>query len=120
MAIVGLALLFAVSVTATDGAGGVEPEQVEAAAPTPEPSYGMWDRLADCESNGRWWIATGNGYYGGLQEDMAFWGRYGGLAYAPRPDLATRAQQIAVAQRGQAVQGWAAWPWCSRHLGLRG
>ncbi len=26
-----------------------------------------WDRLAHCESGGRWHIATGNGYYGGLQ-----------------------------------------------------
>jgi hypothetical protein len=50
---------------------------------------------------------------------MAFWRAYGGLAYAPRPDLATRSQQIAVAERGLAAQGFGAWPACSRRLGLR-
>jgi hypothetical protein len=84
-----------------------------------EPVYGVWDRLAQCESTGRWNANTGNGYYGGLQEDMTFWRNHGGLAYAARPDLASRATQIAVAQRGQAVQGWGAWPVCSRRVGLR-
>jgi hypothetical protein len=79
----------------------------------------VWDTLARCESEGRWHVNTGNGYYGGLQADMAFWRRYGGLAYAARPDLASREQQIVVATRGQAVQGWGAWPACSRRLGLR-
>ena len=79
----------------------------------------VWDRLAACESTSRWNVNTGNGYYGGLQQDMTFWRRHGGLAYAPRPDLAPRTAQIAVAQRGQTVQGWGAWPVCSRRLGLR-
>ena len=78
-----------------------------------------WDALAMCESTGRWFVNSGNGYYGGLQQDMTFWRRHGGLAYAPRPDLAPRTAQIAVAQRGLAVQGWGAWPVCSRRLGLR-
>lgn len=85
----------------------------------PEPAYGVWDRLAQCEATGNWHANTGNGYYGGLQEDMTFWRNHGGLAYAPRPDLASRAAQIAVAQRGQARQGWGAWPVCSRRVGLR-
>jgi hypothetical protein len=100
----------------SEGVGG-DPE-VEVVAPS-EPAYSLWDRLAYCESTGRWNINTGNGYYGGLQQDMTFWRRHGGLQYAPRPDLATRAQQIAVAQVGQAVQGWGAWPVCSRVVGLR-
>jgi hypothetical protein len=79
----------------------------------------VWAALAGCESTGRWNANTGNGYYGGLQQDLGFWRRYGGLAYAPRPDLATPSAQVVVAQRGQAVQGWAAWPACSRRLGLR-
>jgi len=87
-----------------------------AAAPA---AYGVWDRLAACESTSNWRANTGNGYYGGLQEDMAFWRNHGGMAYANRPDLASREAQIAVAQTGLAAQGWGAWPNCSRRLGLR-
>lgn len=72
-----------------------------------------WNALAACESSGNWQANTGNGYFGGLQQNLAFWANYGGLAYAPRPDLATREQQIAVARRGLAVQGPEAWPVCS-------
>ena len=78
----------------------------------------VWDRLAQCESSGDWHI-RGRRYSGGLQMDAVFWRRYGGPAYAPSPDQASRAQQIAIAERGLAVQGWGAWPYCSRHLGLR-
>jgi len=79
----------------------------------------VWDRVAQCESGGRWNINTGNGYRGGLQMDQTFWKRHGGLAYASAPHLASREAQIAVAERGLAVQGWGAWPTCSRRLGLR-
>jgi hypothetical protein len=92
--------------------------ELPVAASTP-PVPPVWKDLAGCESTGRWNANTGNGYYGGLQQDLGFWRRYGGLAYAPRPDLATPSAQVVVAQRGQAVQGWAAWPACSRRLGLR-
>ena len=85
----------------------------------PQPIYTVWDRLAQCESTSRWSANTGNGYYGGVQMDMTFWRRHGGGAYASRPDLASRNAQIAVAERGLAVQGWSAWPACSRKLGLR-
>ena len=83
------------------------------------PTSGVWAQLAQCESNGRWSTNSGNGYYGGLQEDLTFWRNYGGLAYAPRPDLASPAAQMAVAERGRARQGFQAWPACSRRLGLR-
>lgn len=79
----------------------------------------VWEALASCESDGNWRTNTRNGYYGGLQEDLVFWRRYGGLSYAARPDLATPEAQITVAQRGLASQGWRAWPLCSRRLGLR-
>lgn len=98
---------------------------IEEVADEPEPApvvvevSPVWDRLAACESSGIWSRNTGNGYYGGLQEDMTFWRNYGGPTYAPRPDLASKAAQISVAIRGQAVQGWGAWPRCSRMLGLR-
>ena len=78
----------------------------------------VWDRLAQCESSGDWHI-RGRRYSGGLQMDAVFWRRYGGPAFAPTPDQASRAEQIVVAERGLAVQGWQAWPACSRHLGLR-
>ena len=79
----------------------------------------VWDRLAVCESTSNWHANTGNGYYGGVQMDLTFWRRYGGTAFAARPDLASRESQVVVAERGLAVQGWAAWPACSRRLGLR-
>lgn len=84
-----------------------------------EPAYGLWDRVAQCEANGNWQSASNRIYKGGLQFDAPTWARYGGLAYAWRADFATRAQQIAVAERTLSVQGWQAWPRCSRILGLR-
>lgn len=79
-----------------------------------------WDRLAQCESSGNWAINTGNGYYGGVQFSASTWAAFGGTEYAPRADLATREQQIAVAEATQATQGWGAWPACSAKLGLSG
>lgn len=78
-----------------------------------------WDALAQCEATGNWAINTGNGYYGGVQFDQNTWERQGGLKYAPRADLATREEQIAIASRTQQTQGWGAWPSCSSRLGLR-
>jgi hypothetical protein len=75
-----------------------------------------WDGVAECESGGDWNINTGNGYQGGLQFSRSTWAAYGGLAYAPRADLATKGQQIAVAERTLAGQGAGAWPTCGRHL----
>ncbi len=77
-----------------------------------------WDRLAQCESGGNWSINTGNGYYGGLQFYQPTWEAFGGTQYAPRADLASRAEQIAVAEKVLARQGWGAWPACSARLGL--
>ena len=79
----------------------------------------VWDDVAQCESGGNWSINTGNGFYGGVQFDQNTWERWGGLEYAPRADLATREEQIAIAKKTQAVQGWGAWPSCSSKLGLR-
>ncbi len=77
-----------------------------------------WDRLAQCESGGNWAIDTGNGYQGGLQFSPSTWAAYGGTAYAPSANLATREEQIVVAERVLAAQGWGAWPACSASLGL--
>ncbi|MFI2783794.1 transglycosylase family protein [Streptomyces sp. ALB3] len=78
-----------------------------------------WDRIAECESNGRWNINTGNGYHGGLQFAPSTWKAYGGGQYAPRADLATRSEQIAVGERVARSQGMGAWPTCGR-LGANG
>jgi len=80
----------------------------------PPSIYGSaWDRIANCESHNNWGINTGNGFYGGVQFDYGTWIANGGLKYAPRADLATREEQIAIAEVTQARQGWGAWPVCS-------
>ena len=81
-------------------------------------SVSTWDRVAECESSGNWHINTGNGYYGGLQFTPSTWAAYGGTRYAARADLATKAQQITVAERVLAGQGPGAWPVCSVRAGL--
>jgi hypothetical protein len=79
----------------------------------------VWDALAQCESGGNWSINTGNGYQGGLQFSPSTWLGYGGGEYAPQANLATREQQIDIATRVQAGQGWGAWPACTAKLGIR-
>ncbi|AKJ12671.1 transglycosylase [Streptomyces incarnatus] len=76
----------------------------------------QWDAVAQCESGGNWSINTGNGFYGGLQFTNSTWAAYGGTAYAARADLATKAQQIAVAEKVFAGQGKGAWPVCGTGL----
>ena len=78
----------------------------------------VWDAVAACESGGNWHINTGNGYYGGLQFSSSTWRAYGGGSYASRADLASKSQQIAIAQRVLASQGPGAWPVCSVRAGL--
>ncbi len=69
----------------------------------------MWDRIAQCESTGNWSINTGNGYYGGLQFDLQTWRGAGGGDFASRPDLASRAEQITVANRVYEDRGLSPW-----------
>lgn len=75
----------------------------------------VWDSIAQCESNGNWQTDTGNGYYGGLQFTLSSWRAFGGTG---DPSQASRAEQIAVAQKLQAAQGWNAWPVCSVRAGM--
>jgi uncharacterized protein YabE (DUF348 family) len=81
-----------------------------------EPSIGStarWDQIAKCESGGDWSINTGNGYYGGIQFDKQTWNAFGGSQYAPRPDLASKNEQIAVAEKVRDSRGgYGAWPVC--------
>jgi resuscitation-promoting factor RpfA len=77
-----------------------------------------WDQVAECESAGMWSADLGNGYYGGLQFSQDTWAAYGGKAYAPRADLASRSQQIAVAEKMLDDQGPQAWASCAVISGL--
>ncbi|MEU4098898.1 transglycosylase family protein [Streptomyces sp. NPDC026673] len=105
-----------VAVTAASGAGLALP--FVAAASAGAAPAGTWDKVAQCESSGKWHINTGNGYYGGLQFAQSTWKSYGGGRFAPRADLATRAEQIAIAERVLDGQGPGAWPVCSQRAGL--
>ena len=87
------------------------------AVPSQAADASTWDALAQCESGGNWSINTGNGYSGGLQFSPSTWAAYGGTG---DPASASREQQIAVAERILAGQGWGAWPSCSAQLGLSG
>jgi len=79
-------------------------------APVSSGSSGVnWDGIANCESTNNWSINTGNGYYGGLQFDIGTWNSAGGSAYASRPDLASREEQIAVAENLYASRGLQPW-----------
>lgn len=101
--------LAVVALTATGSLAVINPA---AQAATPQ----EWDEVAECESSGNWSINTGNGYYGGLQFVQSTWEAYGGLAYAPRADKATKTEQILVAERVLKGQGKGAWPVCGKGL----
>ncbi|TQJ58171.1 LysM domain-containing protein [Arthrobacter sp. SLBN-83] len=102
-----------VTLAAVSAAGlALSATAANAATPT-----STWDALAQCESGGNWSINTGNGFSGGLQFTASTWSAYGGTG---SPQNASREQQIAVAERVQASQGWGAWPSCSSQLGLSG
>src|SRR6478672_2984482 len=77
---------------------------------------GEWDKVARCESGGNWAINTGNGYQGGVQFSPSTWRSHGGGEYAPAAHLATKEEQIAVAERVLATQGKGAWPTCGGPL----
>jgi uncharacterized protein YabE (DUF348 family) len=98
--------------------GTKEKPKVEAAAPAAANTgaaapammnVGMWDKIAQCESGGNWSINSGNGYYGGLQFDVQTWLGAGGGAYAPNASQASKAQQIAIANRVYAERGLSPW-----------
>jgi LysM repeat protein len=79
---------------------------------------GTWDKVAICETGGVWGANTGNGFFGGLAITQDTWNQYGGDTYAKRPDLATRDQQITVAQKILTDLGANAWPGCEIGTGL--
>lgn len=75
-----------------------------------------WDAVARCESGGNWAINTGNGFYGGVQFAAGTWASHGGNEFAPSAQLATKDQQLVIAERVLATQGRGAWPVCGTPL----
>lgn len=101
------------------------------AAPTPvQTSATNWDRLADCES-GDWdrnrnpipgtarWDDNRGGYEGGVHFAPSTWDAHRDADMPEAAYLATREQQIVVAERVLAAQGPGAWPVCSYKAGMR-
>jgi hypothetical protein len=77
-----------------------------------------WDKVAECESGGLWSSDEGNGFYGGLQLDQETWDEYGGTEFAERPDLASRGQQIEIAEKILQDSGTGEWSECAENAGL--
>ena len=96
------------------GAAPADPAAAaQASSPAPTAPGGVnWSAIAACESGGNWAASTGNGFYGGLQFAEQTWLANGGGRYASSANLATPAQQVAVAQNVLASQGIGAWPVC--------
>ena len=96
-----------------DAAPAVPAASASTSSPPPASTGGVnWPAVAPCESGGNWAADTGNGFYGGLQFTEQTWLGYGGGRYASSVNLATPAQQIAVAGRVLAGQGIGAWQVC--------
>jgi murein DD-endopeptidase MepM/ murein hydrolase activator NlpD len=105
------------SLTVTAGGAGMAIPLIGATLAQAAP-VSVWDKVAACESTDNWQINTGNGFYGGLQFTQSTWQAYGGTAYAPRADLATKDQQIQIAEKVLKGQGPGAWPVCGPKAGL--
>ncbi|MET9436348.1 transglycosylase family protein [Streptomyces sp. NPDC006551] len=105
------------SLTVTAGGAGIALPLVGAGS-AQAAALDVWEKVAACESSSNWRINTGNGYFGGLQFTQSTWERYGGTHYAPRADLASKDQQIAIAEKVLKGQGAGAWPTCSARAGL--
>lgn len=103
----------------TVGGATVAAAVISGGSPASAATVTTWDKVAKCESGNRWTTNTGNGYYGGLQFSQQTWAGFGGRSYAPRADLATKRQQITVAERVLKVQGPGAWPTCGPRAGLQ-
>ena len=75
----------------------------------------MWDRIAECETGGNWGM-QGPLYSGGLGFFNGTWDAFGGRDFATNAGLASREEQIIVAERvrsGVGITGWG----CAHILG---
>lgn len=76
----------------------------------------VWDRLAQCETGGRWNM-RGARFSGGLGFYNGTWDSFGGREFASNAGLASRDQQIVVAERVRARFGYTGWG-CAPNVGL--
>ena len=67
------------------------------------------ERMAWCESTGRWFIATGNGFFGGLQFDAQTWRSVGGKGL---PHQNSKLEQKYRAVKLIRTRGYGPWPVC--------
>ena len=65
----------------------------------PTASDDVWDRIAQCESGGKWNTSTGNGFSGGLQFTPSTWHAYGGKGSAAEHQTADEATMAEIAQK---------------------
>lgn len=94
--------------------GVVAPATPVLAAPATSHHFASkWDRIAWCESGGQWHHRPVHNrwgtFSGGLMIMHSVWRHYGGTRYASAPYLATKAQQIIIANRIWADRGSRAW-----------
>ena len=67
-----------------------------------------WDGIARCETGGNWSM-RGASFSGGLGFYNGTWNSFGGRQFASNAGLATREQQIVVAERVYARYGLSGW-----------
>lgn len=78
-----------------------------------KPYNSKLERMASCESGKRWWLNTGNGFYGGLQFTLGTWRSAGGRGY-PHQNSRLEQKYRAVIWRNK-IGTWvttAGWPRC--------
>ncbi len=76
----------------------------------------VWDRIAVCETGGNWSM-RGSSYSGGVGFANSTWNAFGGQQFASNAGLATREQQIIVAERVYDYGGYSGWG-CAYTIGL--
>jgi hypothetical protein len=72
-----------------------------------------WDGVARCETGGNWGM-QGPRYSGGLGFYNGTWSGFGGREFAPNAGMASREEQIVVAERVYARYGLSGWG-CRAH-----
>ncbi len=91
-------------------AGALKAQEADAARNT------VWDRMAVCETGGNW-AMRGSRFSGGVGFANSTWNAFGGQQFASNAGLATREQQIVVAERVRAAVGFRAWG-CAKRIGV--
>jgi hypothetical protein len=100
----------------SEGARADAAAQEPQAANTRRARDAVWDRLAQCETGGNWSM-RGARFSGGVGFYNGTWDSFGGREFASNAGLATREQQIVVAERVRSRFGYTGWG-CARQVGL--